>query len=103
MRGAYREVPLGSEWVDGDMRVQVSAETVTIRPGSRQRGLPCIMCVMPAGGKPCHVLGVVAGILCPHDAGHLNAVGFFCHERCLPREQRRLMLAVARAIESLDH
>lgn len=93
----------GSPWIDGDLYMHVGANTMVIKAGSRQRALPCIICRTPAGSQRCHLVVIVAGILCPNDASHLNAAGLFCHARCLPAREPDMARAVAEALKAMTH
>ena len=103
MRKRVEIMPSNTPWIDNDLYVHVSNNTMTIAAGSRQRGLPCIVCATPAGGQKCRLVIVTAGILCPRDNSHLNGAGVFCHARCLPASDEDICLAVIRALSAAGH
>lgn len=98
-----RIIPRNADWIDGDLYMHVNTDAFTVRQGSRQRGMPCIICTYPVGNQPVHILSIVAGIICPTDGKHLNACGLFCHAHCMPHSAHALARAVAEAIDRLDH
>lgn len=103
MRVTDRILPPGAPWIDNDLYMHVGTNTMQIVPGSRQRGLPCIACRRPAGDEQCHMVVIVAGILCPTDNSHLNAAGLFCHARCMPKKEARMARLVAEALRDMKH